>query len=165
MFRRSLFLGLTLMLAAVLVYLVIQGKRQEKVKQSTPHPVEIVRESTPSLTRVLSPEGLAIVESKMELVAGNPQADPAEPAGITATHRFLLRNSGRAAYHSVGLKLTYFGRGNKVLETRIVPAVEPMQPGQERSISELKVEHVPSGSVRCEAKIAYADLEPAPTQP
>ena len=165
MFRRSLFLGLTVMLAAVLVYLVIQGRRQEKVQQTTSRPVEIVRESTPSLTRVLSPEDLDIVESKMELAAASPQADPAKPAAVTATHQFVLRNNGLAAYHGVGLKLSYLGRGNRVLETRTVPAAELLQPGQARALSELKVEHVPSGTVRCEAKIAYADLEPTPTQP
>ncbi len=165
MFRRSLFLGLTAMLASVLVYLVIQGRRQDKLQRTIPRPVEIVRESTPSLTRVLSPEDLDIVESKMELAAASPQADPAKRAGVTATHQFVLRNNGRAAYHSVGLKLSYLGRGNKVLETRMVPAAELLQPAQARLISELKVEHVPSGTVRCEAKIAYADLEPAPTRP
>jgi hypothetical protein len=165
MFRKSLFLGLTMMLAAALVYLVIQGRRQEKQRQTTSRPVEIVRESPPSLTRVIAPDDIGIIESKMELGSPGAQAGPAGSAGVTATHHFVIRNNGRTAYHSFVLKLSYIGHQEKVLETRMVPVAEMLQPGQVRSIAEIKVENVPAGATRCIAKIASADLEPAPAKP
>jgi hypothetical protein len=162
MFRKSLFLGLTMMLAAVLVYLVIQGRRQEKQQRTTSRPIEIVRESPPSLTRVIAPDDIGIIESKMEL--GSPGAQ-AGLAGVTATHHFVVGNNGRTAYHSFVLKLFYIGHGEKVLETRMVPVAEMLQPGQAHSIAEIKVENVPAGATRCMAKIASADLEPASAKP
>jgi hypothetical protein len=165
MFRKSLFLGLTIMLAAALAYLVIQGRRQQKVRQTTPHPMEIVRESTPSLTRVLAPDDLEVLEAKMELAPSDSSPDQSRRTDLTARHQLVIRNSGRTAYHDFGLKLSYFGKGNKLLETRLVPANEIVRPGQARSIGEVKVENLPAQTLKCEAKIAYADLEPAPRQP
>ena len=165
MFRKSLFLGLTMMLAAVLVYLVIQGRRQEKQEQTTSRPVEIVRESPPSLTRVIAPDDIGIIESKMELGSPGAKAVPAVSVGVTATHQFVVRNNGRTAYHSFVLKLSYVGQREKVLQTRMVPVAEGLKPGQERSITDIKVENVPAGASRCMAHIASADLEPASKQP
>ncbi len=165
MFRRSLFLGLTLMLAAVLVFLVIQGRRQEKLRQSTPRTVEVLRQSTPSLTRVIAPDDLDIVESKMELGASGTAKNQTQSGGVTAIHRVVIRNNGRTAYHSLALQISYLGRGNKMIESRTVPAAELLQPGQARSIVDLKVENVPAGTLKCEVKIAYAELEPIARQP
>ena len=165
MFRKSLFLGLTMMLAAVLAYLVIQGRRQEKQQQTTSRPVEIVRESPPSLTRVIAPADIGIIESKMELGAPGARARQLAPAGVTATHHFVVGNNGRSAYHSFVLKLFYIGHQEEVLETRMVPVAEVLQPGQARSIAEIKVENVPAGATKCTAKIASADLEPARAKP
>ena len=162
MFRRSLFLGLTLMLAAVLVYLVVQGRRREKLQQTIPRVVEVVRESTPSLTRVIAPDDIDIVESGMELETGAAKANPRGLSEVTATHTIVIRDTGRAAYHSLGLQISYIGRANKVLSTRIVPAAELLEPGQARSIEGLKVEHVPAETIKCKVRIAFAELEPAP---
>ncbi len=162
MFRKSLFFGLTLMLAAVLVYLVIQGRHRERLRQTNAQPVEVIRNSPPSLTRVIAPSDLEIVESKMELgTVASKQGQGAQPRP-TASHRIVIRDDGSAAYHSFALKITYFGRSNKVLESRTVPVAEVLQPGQARSVSEVKVEDVPADTVRCEVTVAYADLEPAP---
>jgi hypothetical protein len=161
MFRKSLFLGLTIMLVTVLVYLVVQGRRQEK-QGSPSRPVEVVRESPPSLIRVIAPDDLGIIESEMELSHPGAQA---RPAGVTATHRIVVGDTGRSAYHGFVLKLSYIGPGGKVLETRMVPVAEMLQPGQARSISGIKVENVPAGTIKCAAKIASADLEPPPKQP
>jgi hypothetical protein len=165
MFRKSLFLGLTMMLAAALVYLVIQGRRQEKRRRTTSRPVEIVRESPPSLTRVIAPDDIGIIESKMELGAPGAWAGQVAPAGVTATHHFVVGNNGRTAYHSFMLKLSYIGHQEKVLETRMLPVAEMLQPGQVRSIGEIKVDNVPAGAVKCIAKIASADLEPTAAKP
>ncbi len=166
MFRKSLFWGLTLMLAAVLVVLVVKGRKAERMQQAASRPVEVVRTSPPSLTRVISPNDLQIVESKMDLEA--PEAQPGQDApspGRTARHHLVIRDDGAISYRSFGLKVAYIGRENKVIETRTVPVPELLQPGQARSISEVKVENVPSGTVKCEVKVAYADIEPTTEKP
>jgi len=168
MFRKSLFLGLTMMLAAVLVYLVIEGRRREK-QQSTVRPVEVVRESTPSRTRVIGPGDLEIVESKTELATSGAQigqpVSKSSPAAITATHRITIRSNARIAYRNLALKFSYLGRGEKVLETRTVPVAEFIQPGQARALAEIKEESLPAGTLKCLATIAYADIESLPKQP
>jgi len=165
MFRKSLFVGLTLMLAAVLVYLVIQGRRQEKQQQATLRPVEIVQESTPSLTRVIGPDDLEIVDLKTEFGPSGEQADPSSTTTLSAVHRLTIRSNSKIAYHSLGLKLSYFGRGDKLLETRTVPAAEIVQPGQARALGEIREDKIPAGTLKCRAAIAYADLEPLPKRP
>jgi hypothetical protein len=165
MFRKSLFLGLTMLLAAVLVYLVIQGRRHEKTRQTTPHPVEFVRESTPSFTRVISPDDLIVTESKMDLAPSEVRPEDHGQRRLTARHRVILRNSSRTPYHGFGLKFSYYGKGNRLLESRLVSSNEVMQAGQARSIGEVKMENLPVQTLKCEAKIAYADLEPASQKP
>jgi hypothetical protein len=157
MFRRSLFIGLTLMLAVVLVYLVVMGRRQEK--RQTLRPIEIIRESKPTLTRLLAPEDLEIVESRMEWVGAGIGAPPGGPSPITARHIIVIRNHGRLAYRNILVKLSYFGRREKLLETRAKLLEEPLQPGKSR-ISEITMDNLPTGIVSCPAKIQYADLEP-----
>lgn len=162
MFRKSLFFGLTLMLAAVLVYLVIQGRRREKLQQSTPRPVEVIRSSPPSLTRVIAPDDLHIVESKMELETPSSQPGQESPQVHSARHHIVIRNDGSVAYHSIALRITYVGRANRILDTKTVPVADLLQPGQARSLADVEVENVPAGALKCEVAIAYADLEPTP---
>ncbi len=160
MFRRSLFIGLTIMLAGVLIYLVIQGRRQERRPEATARPVEVVRSSPPSLTRVIQPADLSVVESRMNLVSSPPpRGEPAK--GVTAVHHIVIRNSGSVAYHDFALRVDYFGKDRRAVETKTVSVSELLQPGQARSIPEFKVENVPAGTLRCEVRIRYADLEPA----
>ena len=165
MFRKSLFLGLTMMLVAVLVYLVIQGRRQEKRQEKTVRPVEIVQESAPSLTRVIGPDDLEILESKTEIGASGAEAGQPPSVTVSATHRFTIRNNAHVAYHGLGLRLSYLGRGEKTLETRTVPVSDLLQPGQARVLDEIKEADLPAGTLKCRATIAYADLEPSAKQP
>jgi hypothetical protein len=144
------------MLVIVLVYLVVQGRHQEKQGTSS-RPVEVIRESPPSLIRVVAPDDLGIIEASMEL--GPPSAQ-GSATGVTATHRIVVVNRGNTSYHSFVLRLSYIGPGEKVLETRMVPVPDLLQPGQVRSITEMKIENVPATATKCFAKIASADLEP-----
>ena len=164
MFRKSLFWGLTLMLAAVLLVLVVKGRKAEKLQQAASRPVEVVRTSPPSLTRVIAPDDVEIVESKMDLETPELQPGQEAASGRTARHHLVIRDVGSIAYHNFGLKVVYVGRENRVLETKTVPVAELLQPGQARSISEVKVENVPSGTLKCDVKIAYADIEPSPAK-
>src|SRR5512139_3023396 len=111
MARRSLFLGLTGMLVVVLVYLVVQGRKQEKQQQKNPRPVELVQESKPTPIRVMAPPDLQIMEAKMEL-SGTAAGLPNE-SGLSGKHQIVVRNNGQSVYQSVRFRLTYLSRGDK----------------------------------------------------
>jgi hypothetical protein len=160
MFRKWIFLGLMVMLGSVLVMLVVQGRRQEAGKSAVP--AEKVQTARSTATRVFAPKDLDLDESRVELrpVATGKDGNP----GRAALCRITVRNSGRLAYHDVMLKLTCFGAGGKVLDSRtqLVPGTVP--PGQTITVPELAVDGLPRDSVRCGLAILYSDLGAAPAQ-
>ncbi len=153
MVRKSLFIALTGMLVIVLVYLVLQGRRQEKREQQVPRPVEVVKDSKPTMTRILAPHDLELVEAKTEFSGEGNR---------TARHHLVIRNTGANAYHSVLIKFSYLGAGDRILETKTQASTESLKPGQVRALDEIVVENLPSGALKATAKIIAADLEPEP---
>jgi len=158
MFRKTLFWGLTLMLVAVLVSLVIRSRREEK--KQAPAVVEVVQESKPTATRVLSPLELVIVEAKMELAGVDGKPPTKDQSTATAHHQVVVRNDGPAGYSNVQLKLTYLGRGEKILESKTYVVAKPIPPGQTVSLGDISIEGVPAAATHCTARILYADLAP-----
>ncbi len=152
MLRKTLFWGLTLMLVAIIVSLVFRSRREEKSKAA--EAVEIVQQSRPTATRVLAPQDLIIVESKMELV----KATGEEQKGAAAHHEVVVRNDGSVEYASLQLRFTYLGPGNKDLGSKTCVATKPVPPHQTESLGEITVEEVPAGAARCTVQILYADL-------
>ncbi len=152
MLRKTLFWGLTLMLVAIIVSLVIRSRREEK--SQAPRMSEIVQASKPTATRVVAPQDLEVVEAKMKLV----EAAAKEQKEATAHHEVVVRNSGSLAYDNMALRFTYLGRGDKVLESRIRVVSKPVPPGQTASLGDIVVEDVPAGAINCTVKILYADL-------
>lgn len=160
MYRKSLFLGLTAMLIAALAWLIVQSRKKEA--QHTSRPIAIVKESKPTLTRVLRPTDLEILESKLLLSrSDNSSRKGAKPA-VSASHSFVIRNNGRVTYRNVMVEFYYQGRSGKTLETRTWLITEPILPGKTLSIEKLLMEAAPSEATTCTVKIFYSDLE-APT--
>jgi hypothetical protein len=153
MVRKSLFLGLTGTLVVVLAYLVFQGRRQEKREQRIRRPVEIVKDSKPTLTRILAPQDLEITEAKTELADG---------ATKTARHHLVIRNNGVSTYHSVLIRFSYLGAGDRTLESKTWEATQLLQPGQARSMDEIVVPDLPAATLKTKIGILAADLEPPP---
>lgn len=163
MIRRSLFLGLTGMLVVVLVYLVVQGRKEERVQQQNPRTVEIVRDSKPTLTRIIAPPDLQILESRMEIFhAGS--GSPGE-GGLAAKHQIVIRNDGKNTYRNLRLRLTYLGLSQKVLDARTKEVGEVLQPVQRRSLDEITIENAPAGAVKSTVRIISADLESPASAP
>jgi len=156
MIRKSLFLGLTGTLVAVLAYLVVHARRQEKHEQQSPRPVEIVKDSTPSLTRILAPQDLEVVEVKTDFAGDTTR---------TATHHLVIRNKGTSAYTAVLIKLSYFGNGERSLETRTRQVNELLQPGQAHALGEIVISDLPAGVLKARAGVLAADLESGPPLP
>jgi len=155
MIRKSLFWGLTAVLAGSLVALVIQGRRAEKQAALSPKAEERVRESRPTPTRVLAPSDLAVVESKMTL---RPAADPA--AGTpSAAHTLTFSNSGRIAYEGLVLRITYYSAAQKLLDSRVSRLPLELPPGETKTSGEVVVEGLPEGALSCSVQVLSADLK------
>ncbi len=161
MVRRSLFLGLTGMLGAVLVYLVVQGRKENKLQQQNVPPSEVIRQSRPSLTRIIAPQDLHIVDSRMELSPAGPASSGA--GSLVDQHRIVIRNEGEIRFRSFRIRVTYLGRGDNVLGTRNHEVREEIQPGGTYS-GDMLIEDVPAGASKSEVKILSADMESPPAQ-
>lgn len=152
MFRKALFWGLTLMLLAIIVSLAIRSRRNER--KQAPEATEIVRESKPTPTRVVEPHDLVITESKMKLVGGEAKGQRT----ATGHHEIVVRNDGPLGYENLQLKITYLGRGDKVLESRSYAVAKPVPPRQTESLGKIVIEDVPPGATNCSTRILFADL-------
>jgi hypothetical protein len=153
MFRRMLFWGLTIMLAAVIVSLIVRSRGEEKRQAAAA--AEIVREFKPTATRVILPEDLSVVESRMELL---PAAAKGQ-SGLVAHHHVAVRNDGPMAYAGIRLEFTYLDRGSRILESKTCTVTKPIPPRQTVSLGDVQIEGVAAGAVSCRTKILYADLQ------
>ncbi len=152
MLRKTLFWGLTLMLVAIIVSLVFRSRREERSQAAVA--VEIVQKSKPTATRVLAPQDLVIVESRMKLV----KAAAGEQKGAAAHHEIVARNDGSVEYASLQLRFAYLGPGDRILGSKTHVAAQPMPPHQTESLGDIVVEDIPAGAVACTVRILSADL-------
>ncbi len=150
MIRKSLFWGLTIVLLAALVNLIIRGRRLEK--QQAAQAQQTVQQSKPSPTRVLSPQDLEIVNRAMPL-------DPRH----TSIPGFEIRNDGSVAYSQIQLKFSYLDRRGKVLLTKNHLLAQTLKPGATLKVPDLPAEGIPADAVSVELSISHADIGPAPT--
>jgi hypothetical protein len=151
MIRKALFLGLTLLLGAILVWLVINGRR-EGARQAAA-PVESVKTAKLSPTRMVAPADLDAAEAPASDAAANRK-----PGMLGAV---VIRNRGQLAYHGVMLRLSCLGNGGKELDTRIKLIPDTIQPGQSITVADLFIESVAPGTIGYSVGIVYADLGPA----
>ncbi len=139
MFRKSLFLGLMVLLGAVLVSLVIQGRRQEK-KQAAMRVADVIKEYKPTPTRIIAPRDLEIV-----------RLNPGE--------RFAIRNRGDIAYSNPEVAFEFVGKSGRVLGTRNIKVEKVIPPGLE---VEVPAPPMPEGTERTRVKVRSAELTASP---
>jgi hypothetical protein len=154
MFRRSIFLGLMILLGSVLVYMILSARKQEKRVASSP--TEIVRQSMPSATRVLAPPDLQVTESTMEILA--PAAGSRPTAEVSARHSVTLKNRGSGHYKAFMLRFNYLtASGNSVdIRSRQFSLDLPAE-GTVR-LQDLLTEGLAGRVKRCSVSVAWADL-------
>jgi hypothetical protein len=158
-FRKSIFLGLMLMLGTVLVWLILRARKEAQVPGT---PVEIVRTAKSSPTRVIGPHDLDAAESRVEILpAGRGQM---KTAGRSSHVHVVIRNHGTVAYHDFMLKLTCLGSNGKVIDTqtRLVPGT--IQPGQTLTVDDIAIDNLPEGTARCRISVLYSDLGSSPSR-
>lgn len=158
MIRKSLFIGLTLVLIAALLALIVQGRKLEK--EQPLRQVEVVQQSKPSATRVLGPQDIEIVRSKMQWEDDSAQTK----APRTALHEVEIRNNGSAAYAGIQLRFTYLSGGGKTVETRVHNIVMDIPPGAVLRLDDIKFNNLPPSAKDFRVVIDYADLGTADLQ-
>jgi hypothetical protein len=151
MIRKSLFWGLTLVLVAALVSLIIRGRQLEK--QQAEKPAEVVEQSPSSPIRVLQPDDLHIVNSSMQ-----------HDSGTMAVHEIKIRNNGIVPYNGICVAFVYLNQAGKVIQTRnqILVGVTVF-PGQNHSAANIRVEEVPASATKVQLSILSADMLDAKT--
>ncbi len=154
MFRKWIFLGLMVVLGAVLVWLIVQSRQPEPPASPV---YELVKQSKPTALRVFSPKDLEIVDQETELVreASGVESDSLK---TSAHHRMKIRNRGRVSYGAVEIEFTYLGADKRILGSEsqhvavLVPAGETIQ------IDGITTQPVPSSATKCTARILFGEL-------
>jgi hypothetical protein len=154
MFRRYLFLGLTLMLGTVLVYLVIESRRSEQTAAKMRN-TELVLQSPASATRAVAPDDLTVDGCRIRLT---PAADTRGKSNGAVD--IDIRNSGPAAYHNFMVRIALFGSSNQLIETRQRLLRESLAPGATLSAALIPLEKVPNATTGCKAEVIYAEVQP-----
>lgn len=155
MFRRRLFLSLTAFLVAVLAWLGVRSYRAEFEHAPNP-PGEIIRESKPSMTRVLSPDELQVAQSSMEWL---PAASTNTPAAV---HSVTIRNTGVVAYRDIVLEFGYEDGGGRPLGTATHKVERAILPGETVILDGIRSSATPPGAARASVRVAYADIGTEP---
>jgi len=174
MIRRQILFGVTLVLLAVVIFLLLRGRREEKAREARNLQVEQVRDEAPSPTRVLAPRDLELVETNVSFAPAAPA--PPRPAGdgptgegqdgegggketgVTAHHSLTVRNTGSVAYGGLRLRLEYTGKSGKVLAERIQAVDGALPPKGTLRLEDVAVEDVPPGAAGCRTTVVSADL-------
>jgi len=151
MLRRSLFFGLTLILALAFVFLSVRGCKQEK--ETVDQPRETVEKSEVTATRVLKPQDLEIARSKTVLERN---------AGTAARHEVELVNRGNVPYKEVRLNFVYLSSAGKVVETRGHSVVQAVLPGAVLKLADIRIGGLPVSAVNARISIVYADIGNSP---
>lgn len=154
--RKYLFLGLTLVLIVVLVFLVVRGNQMGKKRGNKT--VEIVQESKPTPTRVLTPRDLKIVQQTASFA---PQSG-GKTGSLSARHAVEIRNIGPTAYGRLALIFTYLNSKGKTVATHIHAIDQAIVPNETVSLPPIKVDDLPPGISDSRVACAHADLQATP---
>jgi hypothetical protein len=152
MLRKSLFWGLTLVLAAALTSLMVRSSRLEKRHAGTSE--EVMQESTPTPTRVLAPQDLEIVQQHMRLEKESDGKDQSQ----TATHAMEILNKGKSPYSSIILTISYMDRSGRVVATKTQSVEKNLMPGAAPKLVDIKITGVPASAASCRMEIVCADM-------
>jgi hypothetical protein len=133
MFRKYIFLGLMVLLGAVLVSLVLQS-RETAPKPGGGKAAEVIRKSKPTLTRVIAPAELKIT---------------AEETG--PRQKLTLRNTADRSYQNIGLRVLCRSRGSGAQEPMTIELKDKVAPGGKLELDRFAAQE-------CSATVLYADL-------
>src|ERR1041384_3359794 len=97
MLRRAVFLSLIALVFLVIVWTLIRPYQGTKPPPQTTG--EIVKQSKPSLTRVLRPADLKVTLSEIELI--DPDSSSKQRRDHRAKHHLVIQNNGGVHYPNI----------------------------------------------------------------
>jgi hypothetical protein len=152
--RKYLFWGLTIVLIVALANLMIRSYRLDKKKAQ--QMVETVEEAKPSSTRVLNPQDLKIVQSKMEL----QPAPGKDKESVAARHEVEIGNSGNVTYKDVQIRFVYLSAKGEQLGDKTQLIEKSVPAGTMLKLADISIGDVPASAVGLETTILCADIQP-----
>jgi len=158
MIRKTVFWGLTVVLVAVLVSLIVQSRRLEK--QPAPKVTEVVKTAQSSPIRIVAPRDLKVVSLKMKFVTPSAEGAQIADALPAAELEVFLKNQGPDSYVGVQLRFNFLGNTNNALGSQNYLVNKAIPAGQITSTGIITLDDVPENAVKCDATIISADFEP-----
>ena len=155
MLRRQIFFGITLILLAVILFLLLRGRSAEKERVAQNLKLEEIA-SEPSPVRAIPPRDLEIAEAKTSLTR-----NPGEKDAATAHHDITIRNTGGGSYVGLRLRLEYIDGKDKPVEIRTHEISEALSPGGTLRLPDIVIDGLPDSAANFRAAILSADLETA----
>ena len=152
--RKYLFYGLTIILVSAFIFLAVQSRRMEKEQKEQGS--EIVKNYTPTPTRVLAPHDLEILSSDMILPRDNDKNGKQE----AVRHRIEILNSGNVSYCEIQLRLTYLDANGKVILAVPHDIKVRIRPDETLLLPDFVVNDIPVEATDCRPGILYADIDP-----
>jgi len=156
MISKYMFGGLTIVLMVALGFLIIRGRKMEKMQER--RTTEMIQESKPSPTRVLTPRELKIVQSKMALIKQSPDKAPSQ----SAQHEIEIRNLGQTSYSGIQLLFEYLNPKGKTIATKPHFINKILSPGGTLHLSDIKIDNLPVSIADCKVIIVSADIADEP---
>jgi hypothetical protein len=154
--RKYMFGVLSLVLVVALAFLVIRGRKMEKLKESPTN--EVIQEAKLSPTMVINPRELKIVQAKMALFKQSPD----KAASQFAQHEIEIRNLGSSSYSGIQLLFEYLNLKGKTIATKTHRINKTVSPGGTLRLVDIKIDKLPVSIADCRVIIISAELAEAP---
>jgi len=156
MIRRQIFFGLTFVLLAVILFLLLRGRNAEKERRAAQVvKMEKIASEPSSPVRAILPRDLEIIMAEVSWTR-----HPDEKDASAANHDITIRNTGGDAYSSLRLRMEYIDDKGSPVEIRTYEVTEILPPGGTLRVSDITVDELPDAASDFRAVILYADLEP-----
>ena len=146
MIRKSMRWGLTLVLVAAMISLILRGRRMEQ--EHAAQGSEVVQPSKPTNTRVLDPQDLEIVNPAVEQKSGSDVPGEIE-----------IRNNGSVAYSQILLRIIHLDRKGKEVGSKICSVGQTVMPGASLKVADPRAEAGTAPAGKSEITVVSADVE------
>lgn len=156
MIRRQILFGITLVLLAVILFMLLRGHKMEKerAEQNTKKMGELVSAS-PVSVRAILPHDLEIVKATASWTR-----NPDDEGTVAAHHDLIIRNTGEASYVSLWLRMEYINEEKKPVEIRTYEVKKKLPSGETLHVSDIVIDGLPDAASDFRANILSADMEP-----
>ena len=154
MYRRQIFYAITLILLAIIIFLLLRGRSAEKERAAQNTRLEQIASIPPSPVRAILPRDLEIVSAEVSW-----SRNPDEKNAVAAHHDITIRNNGGGSYDKVWLRLEYVDGEGKSVDIRTHEVNGSLLPGRTTRVPEIMLDGLPDGAADFRVSILSADLE------